>query len=286
MYEKTLSIADWRREACQQLKSISDTASLEADVLLSNALDKPRAWLLAHADEALPSKARDLLNNWLTRRLEHEPIAYLTGTQEFWSLTLRVTEATLIPRPETEALVERVLAIVAGTNKPRIADLGTGSGAIAIALGTERPDADIVATDRSSEALAVAADNATQLNVANVQFVGGDWCHALPPPLFNVIVSNPPYVEQDFAGFRDNLRHEPRSALASGDDGLDDIRTIARDAGRHLKAGGWLLLEHGHMQADAVSGILRAHAFNEITLHRDLAGLPRFTEARAGSSTA
>ena len=286
VYEKTLSIADWRREASQRLKSISDAASLEADVLLASALGKPRAWLLAHADDSLPAETRDTLSGWLTRRLDHEPIAYLTGTQEFWSLTLRVTPATLIPRPETEALVERVLALVADIREPRIADLGTGSGAIALALAMERTDADIIATDQSSAALLVAEQNASQLGINNVTFVGGDWCNALPPPLFNVIVSNPPYVEQDFAGFADKLRHEPRSALASGDDGLNDIRTIARDAASHLETDGWLLLEHGHMQADAVSGILRAHAFNAITLHHDLAGLPRFTEARAGVSTA
>ncbi|MEN7343275.1 MAG: peptide chain release factor N(5)-glutamine methyltransferase [Pseudomonadota bacterium] len=280
MYEKTTHIAEWRKTASDTLAAVSDTPRLDAELLLCAALGRTRAWLLAHDDAPIDRAIERKLSDWLTARLDHVPIAYLLGYQEFWSLSLKVNRATLIPRPETECLVERALSLIADTEAPDIADLGTGSGAIAIAIATERPDAKIVATDVSRNALAVARENAKTLSLSNIRFGCGDWTEALDDESFDLVVSNPPYVERQFDGLTDNIRHEPRLALVSGDDGLDDIRTLAATIGAFMKPGAHALIEHGHMQGEAVSGILRAQRFEAVTLHDDLSGLPRFTEAR------
>ncbi len=275
-----MNIADWRRAAAARLAEASDTATLDADLLLAGVLGRPRAWLRAHDDETLSAEDLATLSSWLEQRCAHVPLAYLTGEQAFWTLTLTVTPGTLVPRPETEHLVEAALACIPETGPVDVADLGTGSGAVALAIASERPEAQVVATDLSRAALDVACGNAERLGIGNVTFRHGDWFEALPGMRFDVIASNPPYVESGYPGLTDTLRHEPVSALASGPDGLDDIRRIAADAGAYLAPGGHILLEHGHMQGEAVSGILRAARFDAPRTLRDLAGNDRVTVAQ------
>ncbi|MFK8051517.1 MAG: peptide chain release factor N(5)-glutamine methyltransferase [Woeseiaceae bacterium] len=279
MYEKTPDIAGWRDYAISQLKHVSDAPRLDAERMLGAALAKPRTWLLAHDDHPLKDAEYEQLSDWLSARKDHVPLAYLLGSHEFWSLELSVTRDTLIPRPETECLVEHALALISATQQPRIADLGTGTGAIAIALAHERPNATVVATDFSEAALAIAKDNANRHGLTQIDFRHGHWCSPLANERFDLIVSNPPYVESNYPGLGDELKHEPMQALISGEDGLDDIRLLASQVASHLRPYGHILIEHGHMQAAAVSGILRAQSLNVVATHRDLSGLPRFTEA-------
>ena len=284
MYEKSTHIAEWRDAAATRLAAVSDTPRLDAELLLGAALGKSRAWLLSHDDEPIDRDAERNLSKWLAARLDHVPLAYLLGYQEFWSLSLKVNPATLIPRHETECLVEPAQTLIADIEAPSIADLGTGSGAIAIAIATERPDAKITATDCSAAALAVATANAGAHACTNIRFAEGDWTEALGDQQFDLLVSNPPYVESGFDGLADNIRHEPLTALVSGIDGLNDIRKLAGSIGEHMTPSARVLIEHGHMQSEAGSGILRAQQFEAITLPQDLSGLPRFTEARQRAS--
>lgn len=257
------------------------SAELEATLLLCYLLDVPRSHLMAWPEKLLTP---DQLRNYealIRRRLAGEPIAHIIGEREFWSLSLRVTPDTLIPRPETELLVERALMHLAGTPAPRIADLGTGSGAIALALASELPDALIHATDRSGAALAVASKNAERLRLSGIRFYPGNWCQALPTGEYDLILSNPPYIEAGDPHLNQgDLPYEPSSALVSGPDGLEDIRSIAAQAPKRLKPGGWLLLEHGNEQAPAVRRILQERGFIETESLNDLAGHPRVTEGR------
>lgn len=228
---------------------------LEAELLLAHALDVNRAWFFAHADDAADAVATDRFNSLVCRRAAGEPIAYIMGTRDFWSLTLEVTQATLIPRPETELLVE--LALERLPQGGRVVDLGTGSGAIALAIAKERPDAMVFAIDASAEALSVARRNAHRLGLERVSFAHGDWLGPLAGERFDLIVSNPPYIESDDLHLREgDLRFEPITALASGLDGLDDIRRIATASLPQLVPGGWLLLEHGWNQGEAVRRVL------------------------------
>jgi release factor glutamine methyltransferase len=254
----------------------------EAELLLAHALGQSRSWLFAHGDDVV---AEDLARRYRTlvaRRADGEPIAYLLGQRGFWSFDLRVTPATLIPRPETELLVELALARLSAGRIARIADLGTGSGAIALALARERPAARVVATDASDAALGVAADNALALALGNVEFRNGDWYAPLQGERYDLIVSNPPYISEDDAHLEQgDLRHEPRAALASGADGLDAIRALAAGALAHLQRGGWLLIEHGWEQGMAVRGLLRDAGLVEVATERDLEGRDRVTLGRA-----
>lgn len=274
------TLLDWRRRAAVALAAVSESPALDADLLLALALDRPRAWLMAHGDAPVTPALGRTLAALVARRLDREPMAYLTGKREFWSLEFDVTRDTLVPRPETELLVERALALLPPDATVRVADLGTGTGAIAVALAVERPRADIVATDASAGALAVARANAARHGAANVECIESDWWSALAGRHFDLVVTNPPYVEASDPGFDGDLRHEPRAALASGDDGLDDIRRIAAGLPAALADGGTVLIEHGHMQAAAVAGILGGFGFAAIRVHRDLAGHARVTEAR------
>ncbi len=270
-----------QQDAVQRLARLPHASpELEAALLLSHLLGQPRSHLFAWPERQLSPAQQAAYERLIQRRLAGEPIAHITGEREFWSLPLRVTGATLIPRPETELLVERALKHLAGVEAPRIADLGTGSGAIALALASERPDALINASDRSTAALEVARDNARRLALSNVGFFQGDWCQALPAEQrYDLIASNPPYIEAtDPHLARGDLPREPRDALVSGSDGLADIRQIAAQAPRHLSAGGWLLLEHGYNQGEAVRQILSAAGFQHIQTLTDLAGQPRLTE--------
>lgn len=254
----------------------------EAELLLAHALDWSRtrlhAWPEAEPDREKCNHYRELVD----RRIAGEPIAYLMGQREFWSMDLKVTPDTLIPRPETELLVERALEHIPPSAKRAIADLGTGSGAIAVALAKERPLCQITATDNSPAALAVAADNAQRHQLTNIHFVKGAWWKPLKGLRFDVIVSNPPYVAIDDQHLtQGDLPYEPSSALTAGNDGLAAIREIATGCIEHLKPDGWLLLEHGCEQGAQVRTLLhRAGLINVIT-RRDLAGLERITEGRA-----
>ncbi|MCX7673103.1 MAG: peptide chain release factor N(5)-glutamine methyltransferase [Thiobacillaceae bacterium] len=267
-----------RAAAClrQELGLDPDTARLEAQLLAAHALGVDRAWLVAHGEQAPDSGQHQTLTALLHRRRAGEPMAYLLGRREFYGMELHVSPAVLIPRPETELLVELALARLPTERPGRILDLGTGSGAIALALARARPLATIVAVDRSAAALAVARANAQRLAPARVDFVLGDWYAPLGDQDFDLIVANPPYVAADDPHLQQgDLRFEPREALAAGADGLDALRVIIAGAPAHLRAGGWLLVEHGHEQGAACCALLAQAGFEDIGTWTDLAGLPR-----------
>lgn len=254
---------------------------VDADLLLAHALGKSRSWLFAHATDTADAAAAARFEALLARREAGEPVAYLVGSRGFWTLDLAVGPATLIPRPDTELLVEQALARLPAGQPLRIADLGTGSGAIALALAKERPQVQVVATDASPEALDVARANARRNHVGNVEFRCGSWLQPLAGEVFGLIASNPPYIaEGDPHLGQGDLRFEPAAALSSGADGLDAIRTIVRDAPACLCPGGWLLLEHGWEQGDAVRALLGEAGFVDAATARDLEGRERITLGR------
>jgi release factor glutamine methyltransferase len=265
--------------ATTRLADISESARLDAEILLCQTIDMPRSYLFAHPEDELDTLTNDRFEALLQRRIDGEPMSYITGTREFWSRDLLVSPATLVPRPETELLVELALCEIPRKAEWRILDLGTGSGAIAVSIAGERPLSDITATDVSPEALAVAAENVRQADLANVTCIEGSWTAAVTGKQFDLIVSNPPYVKSGDAALQ-KLQHEPLSALASGEDGLDDIRSLARDCAAILAADGWLMMEHGADQQADVANILEAAGWVEIACHNDLAGKPRVTVAR------
>lgn len=257
------------------------SARIEIQCLLQQVLNVPRAWLLAHS-EHYPNETEHMhYQELLQRRLRGEPVAYLLGEREFFGLMFTVTPATLIPRPETELLVELALSHIPQQSFYRVLDLGTGSGAIALALAHARPDVEVLGCDASTTALAVAHANAQQLGVANAAFIHSDWFEAFTTQKFNIIVSNPPYIAAgDPHLARGDVRFEPISALVSGGDGLHDIRHIAAHAPDHLEPGGWLLLEHGYDQAAQVSELLLQAGFDEVFSACDLAGIERVSGGR------
>jgi release factor glutamine methyltransferase len=270
-----------RLQACAALAAAGASPALEAELLLAQVLQIPRARLKSHP-EAVPDPQRlQQYRELLERRTLGEPLAYLTGWREFWSLRLTVSPAVLVPRPETELLVERALALRAA-RQGRIADLGTGCGAIALALASERPCWQLIATDVSAAALEVARANAARLGL-KVDFRPGSWFEPLADERYDLLVSNPPYIGADdplLSG--PALAHEPRLALTPGADALSCLRTIAHAAPRHLAAGGWLLLEHGAEQAAQVRRELVAAGFGSVRSQRDLAGHERTTEGQYG----
>ena len=256
-------------------------ARLETRILAAAALAVDPVWLIAHDTDLLDEDRRSTLDTWFARRLAGEPVAYILGQREFYGRPFRVGPATLIPRPETEHLVEAALARLPADG--RVLDIGTGSGCIAITVKLERPDARVTAVDLSPDALAVARDNAKHLDAA-IEWLESDLFTALGDRQFDLIVSNPPYVpEGDPHLAAGDVRHEPRSALTSGADGLDAIRAIARQAPAYLANGGWLLLEHGYDQGEAVPALLRAAGYDEVFLARDLAGQARISGGRKGA---
>ena len=251
---------------------------LDAQMLLLHACQLPihdRAWLLAHGDEVLSFETQKRYLDFLQRRAGLEPLAYITGVKEFFGLQLQIDRRVLDPRPETETLVEWALTCLADTLEPRIADLGTGSGAIALALKHSLPSAQVTAVDASADAIAVATANAQSLGLEIATYVG-NWCAPLTDQSFDLIVSNPPYVADGDAHLA-QLPHEPISALVAGKDGLDDLRQIVTQAAEHLKPGAWLLLEHGFDQAQAVQDILANQGFLSVQSRPDLAGILRCT---------
>jgi len=269
-------LADWLGWAAGALQPASDSARLDAEILLCELLRCNRAGLVIRADEVLTTELALRYAALIERRQQGEPVAYLTGRREFWSLELQVSPAVLIPRPDTELLVEWALERLRGVSAPLLADLGTGSGAIALALASERPDARVVAVDLSADALAQAAHNARLLGLDRVDFRLGDWLLPLAGERFDLIVSNPPYVADQDPHLRD-LRFEPRRALTAGADGLADLRRIAAAAPGHLKPGAVLLLEHGAEQGAAVRALLHEQGYGAVETRRDLNGLERAT---------
>ncbi len=272
-------------DAVQRLARTTDSARLDAEILLCQAIDMPRSYLFAHPEDELDPLAVDRFEKLVTRRLDGEPIAYITGHREFWSHRLLVTRETLIPRPETELLVELALREIPTDANWRILDLGTGSGAIAIAIASERIACEIVAVEQSSAALAVAKENIRQCNLANVTCLHGDWTAPVQEQTFDLIVSNPPYVNDDDEALS-ALRFEPLSALAAGADGLDDIRILATDCRTIIADSGCLMIEHGCDQQQAVAEILARANWVDISCHNDLAGRPRVTVARRNGKQA
>jgi len=263
----------------------SGLVPIDAQVLLAHVLGRGRAWLAAHGEDVLSRDEGDAFLALARRRRAGEPVGYLTGIREFWGLPLAVTPAVLLPRPETEAVVEISLARLPADAVTRVLDLGTGSGAIALAIACERARARVLATDASAAALAVARGNAQRLGLANVEFLEADWFAGVPATWhgapFDVVASNPPYV---MAGDRHlaegDVRFEPAAALSPGGDGLAALRRITAGATAHLVPGGTLVVEHGFDQADAVRALFAAHGFVDIISTRDLAGIPRVVAGR------
>lgn len=254
---------------------------VDAEWLLAHALGRSRTWLFSHAADAVDAAGTARFDDLVARRAAGEPVAYLTGSRGFWTLDLAVTPATLVPRPETELLVELALARLPDEVDVRIADLGTGSGAIALAIAHERPRAGVVATDASEAALEVARGNAVRNRIANVEFRAGDWLAPLAGDTFDLVASNPPYIaDGDPHLLEGDLRFEPPAALSSGADGLDAIRRIVTGAGGHLRTNGWLLLEHGWGQGDAVRALLSAAGYADVATERDLEGRERVSLGR------
>jgi release factor glutamine methyltransferase len=265
--------------ASDRLGACSDSARLDAEILVARAIDMPRSYLFAHPEDVMDEFAVARLEATIERRLSGLPMAYITGMREFWSLEFQVSPATLVPRPETELLVELALREIPRRADWHILDLGTGSGAIAIAIAHERRNCQVTAIDCSADALAIAAINVRGLDLGNVDCLLGDWIEPVAERSFQVIVSNPPYVAEGDAALA-ALTAEPDLALVSGRDGLDAIRRLSRDCRSVLADGGMLVLEHANTQRDAVAGILEADAWRDIKCHDDYAGRPRATTAR------
>ena len=269
--------------ATTRLRDVSDSARLDAELLLARAIDMPRSYLFAHPEDTLDEAALQRLEETLQRRVDGEPMAYITGTREFYSLELIVSPATLVPRPETELLVDIALRHIPRRVEWPILDLGTGSGAIALAIARDRPLCQVTAVDVSGEALAIARENARQLTLCNVEFVEGDWTQPVAGREFQLIASNPPYVASGDAAL-DALRAEPSVALAAGENGLEAIETLARDCRSIITAGGYLVLEHGADQREAVADLLSSYGWDGIQCYDDYSGLPRVTSAQFPSS--
>ena len=261
----------------ERLRAASPTPALDAEVLVAHVLGTRRAALAADPARPLAPEETLALESLARRRLAGEPVAYLTGRREFWSLDLEVTPDVLVPRPETELVVERALAAIEGRERPSVLDLGTGSGAIAAAIAHERPDADVTATDSSAAALAVAARNAARLALPNLRLLEGSWFGPVASSRFDVIASNPPYVAAGDPALA-ALAHEPAGALVAGAEGLEALAAIAAGACEHLVPGGTLVLEHGAAQGAAVRALLEAAGLVGAGTRRDLAGHERVTE--------
>ena len=261
----------------------SNEAFIEAHLLLQSVLEVNRAWLISHADDDINPQSITTFNILIERRILGEPIAYILGEREFYGLPLKVTQDTLIPRPDTETLVEVVLDKAPSFSPLQVLDLGTGTGAIALTIAKLQPQAQVIAVDFSEAALTIAKENAHHLDINNVSFIQSNWFDALESQMFDIIVSNPPYIEDNDPHLsQGDLRFEPLSALASGEDGLDDIRKIIQHAPAHLNSNGWLMFEHGYNQAESVSALLASNDFTKVSTIKDLGGNDRVTVGRKG----
>lgn len=269
-------------EGAARLARVSGQPRQEAEILLGAALGASRAYLMAHPEESIVDcDATDRFEANVTRRVQGEPVAYILGEKEFWSLSLKVGPEVLIPRPETEGLVERVLARLPEGSVARVLDVATGSGAIALAIARERPRADVIGTDVSEAAIGVAHRNASRLGLHRVEFRAGPWFAPVAGQRFDVVVSNPPYIADADPRVEPGVRRfEPHGALFAGPTGLEALQILAAVAPAHLLPGGWLIVEHGDTQGRAVRGLLERAGFVEVTTFPDLAGLDRCTEGR------
>ncbi len=275
------TVASLLKESTSRLADSSDSARLDAEVLLAHALGAQRAQLYGDPERIVRPEIIERFTTLVSERRSGRPVAQLVGTREFWSLQLKVTPDTLVPRPETELLVECALRRLPEDSQDPVCDLGTGTGAVALALASERPGAKVVATDISEPALAVARYNAGALGLERVRFEFGDWLRAVHDEQFAMIVSNPPYVDdKQWLLRRYELGYEPALALRAGRNGLMCLRKIVDEAPAHLQPGGWLLVEHGFRQGPVVAGLFQAAGFEQITTYRDLPGRPRVTEGQ------
>lgn len=271
-----MEIRHWLKQAVATLNG-GESPKRDAEILLSFVTGKSRSWLIAFDDTVLSDEQLSQLDGLLSRRARGEPVAHLVGEREFWSLPLRVSDATLIPRPDTELLVEQALAHLPAS-PATLLDLGTGTGAIALALASERPDCQVIGVDRIAEAVELARSNAQRLNLTHARFVLSHWFQQLAPQRFDLIVSNPPYIDaSDHHLEQGDVRFEPRSALVAADTGLADLRTLIEQSPDWLQPGGWLLLEHGWQQGDAVREQMRQQGYRAVETINDYGGNPRVT---------
>lgn len=264
------------QRAAKELAAISESPRLDAELLLAHSLGCMRSALKLHGDAPLSPAEGAAFAELLARRLARVPVAYLVGVKEFWSLPLQVTPAVLVPRPETEVLVEQALLLLPAGSACRVLDLGTGSGAIALALATERPRASLTGTDLSAAALAVAAANGAHFGLGQIRWLAGSWFDAVPGERFDLIVSNPPYIAGDDPHLR-ALTAEPRGALSAGPSGLEAYERIIPAARDHLTVTGWIVLEHGASQAPQIQNLLEVNGFYNVRSHPDYAGALRVT---------
>jgi release factor glutamine methyltransferase len=277
------TISDALHTAVVMLERSSSSPRLDAELLLEYVTGLTRTSFRAAPERELPAAAGWSFQQLVKRRMQGEPVAYILGQQEFWSLLFEVSPAVLIPRPETELLVERALAHLPMQKPMTVVDLGTGSGAIAISIACERPAASIEAIDNSKKALEIAARNAVRLNTSNVKFSHGEWFESVKDARFDLIVSNPPYIAEHDPDLEPEVRkREPLAALLSGPTGLEALERIIVNAPKHLSSGGWLLLEHGWKQGRSVRNLLVRNGFTDVRSHADLSGHERVTEARSG----
>ncbi len=276
-----MDIANTLKETAERLQPLSESARLDAELLLCHVLGRPRSYLYTWPEVELGAMEQQALERLVERRLGGEPIAHILGRREFWSLELAVSADTLIPRPETELLVEAALERIPDEAEWSIADLGTGSGAIALAIASERPHCHVTAVERSEGALVMARENAGRLGLENVEILQGDWFSPLDGRRFEMILSNPPYISADDPHLgQGDVRFEPLSALASGADGLSDIRQLVAEAVDFLHSPGWLLLEHGYDQGAAVTTLMRDAGYVAVTDLTDLQGHGRVALGR------
>jgi len=272
----TTTIQQLITQSITKLSGLSDSARLDTELLLAYALQQSRTWLHTWPEKELTTEQQQHFVELLSRRINGEPIAHIIGEQEFWSLKLKVTANTLIPRADTERLVELALERVPEQSFWNIADLGTGSGAIALAIAKERPAVEIIATDKSMKALTVAQENAQLNQFGNIRFVRSVWFDNLHNHVFDMIVSNPPYIAEDDPHLsQGDVRFEPDTALTAGAAGLDDLSLLINNAPDYLKPGGWLLLEHGYNQAEAVITLMQQAGFTHCEDFNDYADNPR-----------
>jgi release factor glutamine methyltransferase len=278
------SVSDALHTATMLLSRVSSSARLDAELLLEYVTGLSRTSFRSNPERELPVNAGWSFQQLVKRRSKGEPVAYIRQQQEFWSLLLEVSPAVLIPRPETELVVERALTHIDKNQAARVADLGTGSGAIAVAIGSERPSATVFAVDASKDALEIASRNIGRLQLTNVSLLHGSWFTPLAGQRFDLIAANPPYIGQDDPDLAPDVRrHEPVMALISGISGFEALDFIIRESPAHLNSGGWLVLEHGWKQAEAVRQRLVSQGFVHVRSHADLAGHERVTEGQYGS---